>query len=65
MEKSILLLQTEIMILSHIGNSMKETVAAMKGRIGYETMHHMNRAVQLLEIDIINKEIEIGRLKEI
>lgn len=63
MEKTILLLQTEIMILCHVRNSMIETTQAMKGRISYESLHYLNQAIMSLEKDIISKDLEVTGMK--
>ena len=65
MEKSILLLQTEIMILSHLKNSMQECLEAMSGRLEYSTFHIINRGILQLENEITSMTIKIGSLKEI
>lgn len=65
MEKSILLLQTEISILQFEMRSLNETAQAMKGRISYDLNTSMNRAIMSLEKEVITKQAEIESLRVI
>jgi len=63
MEKSIQLLQSEITILRFLHNSIFETREEMKGRLSYETLSSMNKAMISLIDEIAKKEVEIEILQ--
>lgn len=65
MEKTILLLQTEITLLQFLHNSTNETIQSMKGRIGYDLNYSMNRTLMSLEGEIVTKRLEIDKLKQV
>jgi hypothetical protein len=65
MEATIVLLQTEIIVISHLKNSVRETRESMQENLLYNTVIGLKEVEFRLEIEIINRQSKVDRLKTI
>jgi hypothetical protein len=65
METTILLMQTECVILQHLKNSIEETRRSMDNKLSYQCCQSMNDIMFRLDIEILKREDRVRHLQQL